>query len=38
MPSHWFGWLMLVFFSGGALGGWIVLTLWAREMIKEVWK
>lgn len=35
MPSNWFGWVMLIFFAGGALGGWVVLALWVREMIKE---
>lgn len=36
MPSHWIGWVMLVFFAGGALGGWVVLALWVREMWKEI--
>lgn len=35
MPSNWFGWVMLVFFMGGSLGGWVVLALWVREMIRE---
>ena len=36
MPSHWFGWAMLIFFAGGAAGGWLVLFLWVREMFKEM--
>lgn len=35
MPENILGWIMFVFFSGGALGGWMILYLAAREFWKD---
>jgi hypothetical protein len=38
MPGSAAGWLLFTFFAGGALGGWAVLWLIAREYWKDVLK
>jgi hypothetical protein len=38
MPENIIGWLMFTFFAVGAAGGWVILVLWLREMLREVWK
>lgn len=34
MPETFMGWVMFAFFTGGALGGWTLLYLFAKEWIE----